>query len=275
MKNTPRLHALRRGQNMLPKYWKPALAIALSGVAFCQPGRAQAPTASVLRIDTVNAVVYFEDTGDVSKFTTDPGTPAPLLPGKNFNRQIGIADIQAVNGQPVMGVHTRVGVTIGLKTAPSPGQAIADGVRNAADRGQLRNLEKRRYADRDDHGQRIYRWRLAARISFESDGVQYCDYWWHGSISRRSGAGGFGGSSAGRIYTTLSFNDGGSREPAPEWRWDTTVGNPFDPNGARRKLRPCLPVLPSPIPMTSPSSRRPGRQWQERYCRCLRRASAQ
>ncbi len=86
-----------------------------------------------MRIDTVNAVVYFEDTGDVSKFTTDPGTPTPLLPGKNFNRQIGIADIQAVNGQPVMGVHTRVGANIGLKTAPTPGQAIADSVRNAAD----------------------------------------------------------------------------------------------------------------------------------------------
>jgi transposase-like protein len=35
-------------------YWKPALAIALSAVAFCQPGRAQVPPASVLRIDTVN-----------------------------------------------------------------------------------------------------------------------------------------------------------------------------------------------------------------------------
>jgi hypothetical protein len=113
--------------------WKTALAMALCAAAFSQPGQAQVAPATVLRIDTGNAVVYFEDTGDVSKFTTDPGTPTPLLPGKNFNRQIGIADIQAVNGQPVMGVHTRVGVTIGLKTAPTPGQAIADSVRNAAD----------------------------------------------------------------------------------------------------------------------------------------------
>jgi hypothetical protein len=85
-----------------------------------------------LRIDTTNAVVYFEDTGDISSFTTDPGTPTPLLPGKIFNRQIGIADIQAVNGQPVMGVHTRVGPNIGLVTSPTPGHAIADVVRNAA-----------------------------------------------------------------------------------------------------------------------------------------------
>jgi hypothetical protein len=133
MKNTTRHNTLRRGQNMLLLHWKTALAVALSAAAFSQPGLAQVPPASVLRIDTVNAVVYFEDTADVSKFTTDPGTPTPLLPGKNFNRQIGIADIQAVNGQPVMGVHTRVGVTIGLKTAPTPGQAIADSVRNAAD----------------------------------------------------------------------------------------------------------------------------------------------
>jgi len=85
-----------------------------------------------LRIDTLNAVVYFEDTGDVSKFATDPNMPTPLLPGKIFNRQIAIADLQAVNGQRVMGVHMRVGTNIGLLTAPTPGHPIADIVRNAA-----------------------------------------------------------------------------------------------------------------------------------------------
>jgi hypothetical protein len=85
-----------------------------------------------LRIDTVNAVLYFEDTGDLSKFTTDPNITTPMLPGKDFNRQIAIADIQAVNGQHVMGVHTRTGTNIGLRTALTPGQAIADLVRNAA-----------------------------------------------------------------------------------------------------------------------------------------------
>jgi hypothetical protein len=73
-----------------------------------------------LRIDTVNAVAYFEDTGDVSRLAADPGTPAPMLPGKIFNRQIAIADIQTVNGQPVMGVHTRAGMNIGLVASASP-----------------------------------------------------------------------------------------------------------------------------------------------------------
>jgi uncharacterized protein (TIGR03437 family) len=112
--------------------WKTALTATLSAVAFSQTGLAQVPPASVLRIDTVNAVNYFEDTGDVSKYATDPGIPTPLTPGKIFNRQIGIADIQAVNGQPVMGVLTRVGPNIGLVTSPTPGHAIADVVRNAA-----------------------------------------------------------------------------------------------------------------------------------------------
>jgi hypothetical protein len=85
-----------------------------------------------LRIDTVNAVVYFEDTGDMSKFVSNPNVTPGMVPGKIFNRQIGIADIQAVNGQPVMGVHTRVGPIIGLGSSPAPGHAIADVVRNAA-----------------------------------------------------------------------------------------------------------------------------------------------
>jgi uncharacterized protein (TIGR03437 family) len=97
-----------------------------------QAGLAQVPPASVLQIDTINGVTYFEDTGDVSEYVTDPGTPTPLTPGKIFNGQIGIADIQAVNGRPVMGVFTRVGPTIGLVTSPTPGHAIADVVRNAA-----------------------------------------------------------------------------------------------------------------------------------------------
>ena len=111
---------------------KTALAAALCAAAFSQPALAQVPPASVLRIDTVNAVAYYEDTGDVSKFAADPNMPTPMTPGKIFNRQIAIADLQAVNGQRVMGVHTRVGTLIGLVTAPSPGHAIADTVRGSA-----------------------------------------------------------------------------------------------------------------------------------------------
>ncbi|HTS30183.1 MAG TPA: hypothetical protein VMH81_30135 [Bryobacteraceae bacterium] len=111
---------------------KAALGATVCAAAFFHAGLAQVPPASVLQIDTINGVIYYEDTGDVSKYATDPGMPTPLTPGKIFNGQIGIADIQAVNGQPVMGVFTRVGPTIGLVTLPNPGHAIADVVRNAA-----------------------------------------------------------------------------------------------------------------------------------------------
>jgi hypothetical protein len=32
----------------------------------------------------------------------------------------------AVNGQPIMGAHIRSAVNVNLRTAPAPGQAIAD-----------------------------------------------------------------------------------------------------------------------------------------------------
>ena len=45
---------------------------------------------------------------------------------------LGIADIQAVNGQPAMGLHTRVGEGIYSSPAPPPGNAIADTSRAAS-----------------------------------------------------------------------------------------------------------------------------------------------
>ena len=127
----------RKAKNLLFEFGrgvsrKAALGATVCAAAFFHAGQAQVPPASVLQIDTVNAVIYFEDTGDISKYAADPGTPTPLTPGKIFNGQIGIADIQAVNGQPVTGVFTRVGRNIGLVTSPTPGHAIADVVRNAA-----------------------------------------------------------------------------------------------------------------------------------------------
>ena len=100
----------------LPRLWKAALAAALCAAAFSQTGLAQAPPASVLQIDTANAVVYYEDTGDVSSFATDPGTPTPLRRRKDFNRQSASPTFMAVNGQPVMGAHTRVGPNFFLIT---------------------------------------------------------------------------------------------------------------------------------------------------------------
>ena len=93
---------------MLLLHWKTALAAALCAAAFSQPGLAQVPPASVLRIDTGNAVLYSEDSADVSKFATDPNVTTPGHPN-NFFRKAIIDDIQAINGQRVMGTHTGTG----------------------------------------------------------------------------------------------------------------------------------------------------------------------
>ena len=131
MKNTTRHSTLRRGQSMLLRYWKTALTIAVSMAAFSQLALAQVPPASILQIDVANNVLYAEDTGDVSKFATDPNVTADSHSGKNFNGGVGVADIVAVNGQPVTGTHIRSAVNVGLRPAPVPGQAIADTVRTA------------------------------------------------------------------------------------------------------------------------------------------------
>jgi uncharacterized protein (TIGR03437 family) len=129
MKNTTRLNALRRGQNMLRLRWKTALATALCAAACSRLGLAQVAPPSILQIDVANNVLYDEDTPDVSKFATDPNVSTDSHSSKNFNRAVGVADIVAVNGQPVTGTHIRSAVNVGLRPAPVPGQAIADTVR--------------------------------------------------------------------------------------------------------------------------------------------------
>lgn len=114
-----------------PWLWKIALAT-LCAATFSHPGVAQVPTPTILRIDTINAVVYFEDTGDVSKYGTDPGITTPSISTREFIQQIGIADIQAVNGQPVTGLHTRVATGLYSSPAPRPGNAVADIARAAS-----------------------------------------------------------------------------------------------------------------------------------------------
>jgi uncharacterized protein (TIGR03437 family) len=114
-----------------PWLWKIALAT-LCAATFSHPGVAQVPTPTILRIDTINAVVYFEDTGDVSKYGTDPGITTPSISTRGFIQQIGIADIQAVNGQPVTGLHTRVATGLYSSPAPPPGNAVADIARAAS-----------------------------------------------------------------------------------------------------------------------------------------------
>jgi uncharacterized protein (TIGR03437 family) len=116
----------------LPRFWKATLAATLCAAAFTQTGVAQAPPASILQIDVTNNVLYLQDTSDVSKFATDPKATTVAGHGSNnFNLGIGIADIVAVNGQPVKGTHIRSAQNIFTGTASAPGGAIADTVRVA------------------------------------------------------------------------------------------------------------------------------------------------
>jgi uncharacterized protein (TIGR03437 family) len=131
MKYTTTHQALRRGHHTLRLHWKPVLATALCAAAFSQPGSAQVAPPSILQIDVANNVLYQEDTSDVTKFATNPSVAADSHGAKNFNRALGVADIVAVNGQPVTGTHIRSAVNVNLSTAPVPGQAIADTVRTA------------------------------------------------------------------------------------------------------------------------------------------------
>ena len=103
MKNTTRHNTLRRGHHTLRLHWKTVLAAALCAAAFSQPGLAQVATPSILQIDVANNVLYQEDTPDVSKFATNPNVAADSHSANNFNRAVGVADIVAVNGQPVTG----------------------------------------------------------------------------------------------------------------------------------------------------------------------------
>jgi len=107
----------------------------LLAAAFCAvipwgAGQAQVPPPTILVVDLENQVQYQEDTPDLSKFATDPNVTTPVLP-RNLNAAVVIADIVAVNGQPAKGTYTRTARAVLLTTAPNPGQAIADTVRNA------------------------------------------------------------------------------------------------------------------------------------------------
>ena len=107
-------------------------ATALCAAACCPFTLAQVAPA-VLQIDLENHVLYFEDTtaSDSTKYATVPGVTTPVG-ARNFTEARGFGDIVAVNGQRVKGTYMS-GVVAGafLRPAPTPGQAIADTLRNA------------------------------------------------------------------------------------------------------------------------------------------------
>jgi uncharacterized protein (TIGR03437 family) len=102
----------------------------LLGSLLCRAGWGENAPAAILQVDIENWVEYFDDTPDVSKLATNPNPTPPSVP-KNFAVHIGIADIVAVNGQPVKGTMVRNTRNINLSTAPNPGQAIGDAPRGA------------------------------------------------------------------------------------------------------------------------------------------------
>jgi hypothetical protein len=105
--------------------------MAICAAACSQPGLAQVAPPSILQIDLANNVLYTPDTSDLSKYATDPNVTTPIA-ARNFLKAQGIADIVAVNGQPVMGTYAAaVAANFRFSTAPTAGQAIADTVRQA------------------------------------------------------------------------------------------------------------------------------------------------
>src|SRR5437016_6344186 len=78
------------------------LTTILTAALFCPPGWGQGPPATILQIDIENWVEYVDDTPDTSKWAINPNATPASVP-KNFTVQLGIADIVAVNGQPVKG----------------------------------------------------------------------------------------------------------------------------------------------------------------------------
>src|SRR5436305_10295363 len=109
---------------------KTALAIALCA-ACTQFSSAQVAPPVILHIALTNNVLYFQDTSDISKYATEPNVTPVTASLRNFHRVEGIADIVAVNGQPMKGTYANAAAAMALRTAPTPGQAIADTVRQA------------------------------------------------------------------------------------------------------------------------------------------------
>lgn len=119
------LHTTRRG--------KTAIAVALCVAACSLPSPAQVPPSTILQIDLAGYVLYREDVSDPVKFATDPNAVGITAfgPVRNFYRAVHLADVVAVNGQPVKGNFAASQAVIALRTDPMPGFAVGDAYRNA------------------------------------------------------------------------------------------------------------------------------------------------
>jgi len=102
----------------------------LFATLFVQNGAAQSAQSMppvLLTINVENLVRYDNDTPDWTKFGTNPNKATSLpVPGPTFGSGTGVADIVAVNGQPVKGLLMSRDLIAHIKVNPNPGQAIAD-----------------------------------------------------------------------------------------------------------------------------------------------------
>src|SRR2546428_2149728 len=96
--------------------------LALGAIAFSAAALGQT---SILAVDIENIVIYNQDTGDVTKWASNPERTDPL-PSQNFVPIIWLADVVAVNGVPAKGTWTVRGTSLVRSTTLTPGQAIAD-----------------------------------------------------------------------------------------------------------------------------------------------------
>jgi uncharacterized protein (TIGR03437 family) len=120
---------------MMPTLAKTVLLAAVC----CSLVRAQAMPHTILNIEVQNIVVYVDDVADVSTYATKPNVIAAATP-RNFGESILIGDIVSVNGQPAKGVTVHNLRTITLRTATTPGQAIADVMRSNTQAGNFEIL---------------------------------------------------------------------------------------------------------------------------------------
>ena len=97
-------------------------------LSYTNRAMAQSPSQTTLRIDLQNAVEYQGDIGDPSQFASKPNI-TPSSPPKNFYVATIIADIVAVNGQPVKGTYVGGSRSVILNPMPAgtaSSEAIAD-----------------------------------------------------------------------------------------------------------------------------------------------------
>jgi hypothetical protein len=97
------------------------------GIAFLWTtiAHAQSSVNVPLVIDSENTVNYVDDVTDFSKLALNDFVTPPTA-ARNFTRSINIGDIVAINGSPARGSATAQFANLTMRTAPAPGQAIAD-----------------------------------------------------------------------------------------------------------------------------------------------------